>query len=76
MSKSLNLEVVDIVDSIVVMEADNGFVVELEIDTLPANIKIGQSIKCIFSLNPLTVHRESYEPKQHKNLPNGKMLSY
>lgn len=75
MSKVINLEVVDILDGIVVLETESGFEIEMDCDSVPDNIKIGQSIKCVLSLNTNTVYKESYE-KDNGRLPNGKHLTY
>lgn len=77
MSKVINLEVVDILDGIVVLETEGGFEVEMDTDSLPTNLKVGQSIKCAMTLNTNTNHREMYIPtddEYRKKLPNGKVL--
>lgn len=79
MSKIINLEVVDILDGFAVLETDKGFEIEMDLDSLPLNIKAGQTIKCAMSLNTNTVHKEEYIPTEEeyrKKIPNGKLLSY
>lgn len=79
MSKVINLEVIDILEGVVVLETESGFEIEIDFDSLPSNIKIGQTIKCAMSLNTQTSHKKQYRPteKEYKNkLPNGRLLSY
>jgi hypothetical protein len=64
-------------DGIAVLETESGFEVEMDLDSLPPNIKVGQTIKCAMTLNPTTNHREMYIPTEdeyRKKLPNGKVL--
>lgn len=77
MSKVINLEVVDILDGIAVLETETGFEVEMDFESLPANLKVGQTVKCAMSLNTNTNYKEMYIPTEdefRKKLPNGKLL--
>ena len=72
MSKVVNLEVIDIVDGVAVLETESGFEVEMDFDSLPHNIKVGQVVKCA-----MTLHTTAYNPAEResrKSLPNGRML--
>lgn len=76
MSKILNLEIIDIYEDVAVVETDDGIEAEIDLRMLPDNLKIGQSIKCVLSLNTNTVYRDIYDQKESAKLPNGKLLSY
>lgn len=77
MSKVINLEVVDILYGVAVLETESGFEVEMDFESLPLNLKVGQTVKCAMSLDTNTAHKEQYIPTEdeyRKKLPNGKLL--
>lgn len=78
MSKVINLEIVDILDGIVVLETESGFEVEMDSDSLPLNIKVGQTIKCAMTLNTNTQYKEEYilTEEQTKKLTSNKIPMY
>lgn len=76
MSKVITLEVVDIFDGIAVLETEGGFEIEIDLESLPQNLKVGQSVKCSMTLNPTTVDKERYVSGSKKDFPNGKQLTY
>lgn len=79
MSKIINLEIVDIFEGIAVLETESGFEVELELDSLPSNVKVGQTIKCAMTLDTNTTHKQVslivQEDYSKKSL-GSKLLSY
>ena len=79
MSKVINLEVIDMYNGVVVLETETGFEVEIDFESLPSNLKVGQVIKCAMTLHTATAHKEVYIPNEdeyRKKLPNGKVLTY
>jgi hypothetical protein len=76
-SKVVNLEVIDIVDGVAVLETESGFEVEMDFDSLPHNIKVGQVVKCAMTLHTTAYNKELCAPAEResrKSLPNGRML--
>lgn len=75
MSKSINLDVVSVLDEYAILCLDNGNEIDVDLEYLPQNLKAGQTLKFIISLADVTTGKTAWE-KPKEFIPNGKSLSY
>lgn len=84
MSKSVNLEIVSLEEGYVVLEDENGGLVEIDTKLLPENLKEGRFLRFVISHTDYNPDKELPDKflkgekvdNDKRGIPNGRQLSY